>query len=195
MIQRSPSDPSAAMAQIPGGCFVLTANCEGRRGAVLVKWVQQCSDQPPMVMVALGKGQMVEPLIRNSRSFALCQVSDADRFLMRKLTDELPEDEDPLISFMTIAAPSGSPVLQRAAAFLDCEVVRHIELDCDHRIYVGQVHHGGVLNPALMPIADSADNGDRPSNGAGAPHGEAASRWNGRTPQAPAASDSDRPCG
>ncbi len=78
------SDIARAMAQMPGGLFVLTASWEGRAGAVLVKWVQPCSDNPPMVMVAINKGQHVEPLLRNSRSFVLCQISESDRFLLRK---------------------------------------------------------------------------------------------------------------
>ena len=65
MVRDNESDAQGAIAQIPGGLFVLTSHAEGQRGAVLVKWVQQCSDSPLMVMVAIEKGQTVEPLIRD----------------------------------------------------------------------------------------------------------------------------------
>ena len=164
-------DLNNALAQIPGGLFVLTSNFEGRQSAVLVKWVQPCSTTPPMVMVALATGQTVEPIIRDSRFFTLSQISAEDRFLLRKFncqpgysngtgTPRRDPAEDPLLSLMTLAAPSGCPILERALSYLDCEVVRHIELDADHRIYVGQIHRGGVLHPGTPAIRYGDTNGD-----------------------------------
>jgi flavin reductase (DIM6/NTAB) family NADH-FMN oxidoreductase RutF len=151
-----------AIAQIPGGLFVLTATFEGRRSGVLVKWVQPCSTNPPMVMVAIATGQPVEPLIRNSRSFTLCQISADDKFLMRKFNGSaFDPGEDPLMPLMTFTAPSGGPIVQRAMCYLDCEVVRHIELEADHRIYVGQVHAGGILHQG-MPAIHWGTNGNAP---------------------------------
>ena len=159
------------MAMMPGGMFVLTASAEGRKGAVLVKWVQPCSDNPPMVMVALNKGQHIEPLLRNSRSFVLCQISETDRFLLRKFgqtsdsgnsaaappeTDTEHEhtghDDDPLVTMTTSLAPSGAPIVDRAMTYLDCEIIRHVELESDFRIYVGQVHAGALLNQGAPAI-------------------------------------------
>lgn len=149
---------------MPGGLFVMTAACEGHAGAVLVKWVQPCSDTPPMVMVAINRGQHIEPLLRNSRSFVLCQISESDRFLLRKFTqtDEVP-DEDPLVAMMTTSAPSGAPIVDRAMTYLDCEIIRHVELESDFRIYVGQVHAGAVLNHGT-PAVQFGGNGFTPSH-------------------------------
>jgi len=197
------SDIARAMAQMPGGLFVLTASWEGRAGAVLVKWVQPCSDEPPMVMVALNKGQHVEPLIRNSRFFVLCQISENDRFLLRKFgqaghghetavnavtkavnghadhddddddddVDHRPPggngmtssaiDDDPLVTMTTSLAPSGAPIVDRAMTYLDCEIVRHIELESDYRIYVGQVHAGALLHTGT-PAIQFGGNGATP---------------------------------
>lgn len=164
MSRQPKSDIARAMAQIPGGLFVMTAACDGRAGAVLVKWVQPCSDSPAMVMVALGRGQHIEPLLRNSRSFALCQISESDRFLLRKFTHtaEMP-DEDPLMAMMTTVAPSGAPIVDRAMTYLDCEIIRHIELESDFRIYVGQVLSGAVLNQGV-PAVQYGGNGATPAH-------------------------------
>src|SRR5437870_7906054 len=104
------NDLHCALGQIPGGLFVLTSTFEGRNSAVLVKWVQPCSSNPPMVMVALATGQAVEPLIRDSRFFTLSQISADDRFLLRKFNGQCADagvaehlqrenepSEDPLI--------------------------------------------------------------------------------------------------
>ena len=163
---------ACALGQIPGGLFILTSAFETRRGGVAVRWVQQCSVTPPMVTVALYKGQPVEMLIRDSHSFTLCQISADDRFLLHKFNGQRDNGEDPLLPLMTRAAPSGCPIIGRALSYLDCEVVRHVELDCDYRIYVGQVHSGGVLNtgaPAIQfgPLGGNGNgaNGVHPANG------------------------------
>jgi flavin reductase (DIM6/NTAB) family NADH-FMN oxidoreductase RutF len=155
MVRRRDQDAAAdscACSRIPGGLFILTAQYESRRGALLVKWVQQCSDQPPMVMVAMPRGQQIEPLIHNSRAFALCQISAEDRFLLRKFTQHQDNGEDPLVTLMTRTGRSGSPIVDRALAYFDCEIVRHLELDSDYRIYVGQVLDSAMLNEGAPAV-------------------------------------------
>ena len=146
MVKNSESPESDVLAQIPGGLFILAAQYEGIRGAMLVKWMQQCSDAPPMVMVALPKGQPIEQLIHGSQCFTLCQISADDRFLLRKFQHSFLGNDDPLVSMMTTTAPSGSPIIDRAMNCMDCTIVRHVELDADYRIYVGQVQFSAVLN-------------------------------------------------
>ena len=42
--------------------------------------------------------------------------------------------------------PSGSPIVQRALSYLDCKLIRHIDLESDYGLHVGRVRHGGMLN-------------------------------------------------
>jgi flavin reductase (DIM6/NTAB) family NADH-FMN oxidoreductase RutF len=161
------ADCANALGQIPGGLFILTSQFDGRSGGVPVRWVQQCSSAPPMITVALYKGQAVEMLIRDSHFFTLCQVSADDRFLLCKFNGQHHNGDDALLALMTRAAPSGCPIIDRALSYLDCEVVRHVELDCDYRIYVGQVHAGGMLHqgtPAVRFGAPTPALGNTPSN-------------------------------
>lgn len=152
------NDLLSAFDQIPCGLFLLTSAYEGFRSCVLARWVQQCSLNPPLVMVALPKGSPVEPLIRDSHCFALCQIPDCDRFLARKFATMPDRSEDPFDTLATSCAPSGSPVVQRALSYLDCEVVRHVELESDCRLYVGQVHHGAMLSNG-RPVIHLGGNG------------------------------------
>jgi flavin reductase (DIM6/NTAB) family NADH-FMN oxidoreductase RutF len=153
------SNIAAALLQIPCGLFVLTAAHEGARSGVLTKWVQPCSVEPRLVMVAVPGGSPVEPLIRDSRNFALCQISAGDRLLHRRFLTPPDRGEDPFVTLPTHCAPSGSPIIDRALSYLDCEVVRHIDLDTDHRLYVGQVHHGAVLKQGARPAVEVGGNG------------------------------------
>jgi flavin reductase (DIM6/NTAB) family NADH-FMN oxidoreductase RutF len=152
------NDLISAFDQIPCGLFLLTSAHEGFRSGVLARWVQQCSLNPPLVMVALPKGSPVEPLIRDSHCFALCQIPDCDRFLARKFSTMPDRNEDPFDTLATACAPSGSPIVQRAMCYLDCEVVRHVELESDCRLYVGEVHHGAMLSNG-RPVIHLGGNG------------------------------------
>ncbi len=139
------SSIAQAIHRIPHGRFLLTAAYDGRRTGVLVEWVQQCATNPPMVMIAIATGSPVTPLIRDSRVFALCQISADDKLLARKFATAPAQGDDPFYSIRTTTAPSGSPIVQRAAAFLDCELIRQVDRESDCGLYVGMVRHGGIL--------------------------------------------------
>jgi flavin reductase (DIM6/NTAB) family NADH-FMN oxidoreductase RutF len=170
MTDPASSNVSDVMANIPHGAFIMTASHDGHRHGTLVRWIQPCSIEPPMVMLAVPKGQVVEPLIRDSRHFALCQVREGDRYLLRKFEANVSNDrpngadrngaragsiehiEDPFVCLPMRMAPSGSPVIERSLCYLDCEVSRQVETDGDHRIYVGVVTFAEILqsNPPAI---------------------------------------------
>ena len=153
------SNVQCAVAHIPSSLFIMTAAHEEQAYGVLVRWVQRCSEQPPMVVIALEKGQRIDPLIRDSRAFVLCQISAADRFLARKFQEEAARssEDDPFVCLSTHRSPSGSPIIDRAMCWLDCELARTVELDSEFRLYVGQIHHGGVLNKGEPAICFGDD--------------------------------------
>ncbi len=163
-----------AVALIPRGRFIMTAAFDEHRAGVLVQYVQLCAPEPPHVAVSMLRGQSLEPLMRDSRAFALCQISADDRFLERKFqpneglpgtrqcaTGEIGEEviEDQFVSIPVRPAPSGSPIIERAMSWLDCELVRTVDLDPDHRLYVGRVTAGGVLNAKCSPAVVFGVNG------------------------------------
>ena len=130
--------------RIPAGSFVLTSAFADLRAGVSVRWVQQCSQQPPMIMVAVQKGHVLSPLIRDSRSFCVCQLDPADRSTSRAFDLQTP-GIDPFIGSAVDRTPSGCPVPARAVGFIDCELARHVDIDGDCEIYVGVVHHATTL--------------------------------------------------
>lgn len=137
-------DVAEALDRIPFGSFVLTSAYGDQRGGVSVKWVQQCCHAPPMVMVAVEKGHALSPVIRDSRVFAVCQLDPSDRATLRSFEPQSP-GMDPFMGVLSSNAPSGAPVPCRALGFIDCELARHVDIDGDHEIYVGVVHHATAL--------------------------------------------------
>jgi flavin reductase len=152
MPKNSSGDLARAFSLIPSGVFVVTSAHDDGRGAAVVRWVQPCSTHPPMVVIAMPLGQSVEPFIRNSHRFALCQISARDRLIERTLSEPAAPTEDPLISLATQTSPSGSPVIDRSVCYFDCELVRHIDIEADCALFVGLIHYARVLTdetPAL----------------------------------------------
>lgn len=134
-----------AMGRIPGSVFVMTSKFEDRARGVRVHWVQRASVSPPMIMVALPKGRPIIPLLHDSHAFAVCQVAATDKLTQKKFAHNVDAGDNPFEAIETRRAVTGSPILSRALAYVDCDLVRHIDVDGDHDIYVGLVRDGDLL--------------------------------------------------
>ena len=134
---------AAALGRIPSGLYILTAKHEDRRSGMLVSWVQQACFSPPMVSVAVGKGRQVMPLLSESRKFGLCQLSKADKLILKKFAGGVDPNEDPFLGLDLLPhAVTGVPILAHTAGYLECEMVCHMDVDGDHDIFVGVVRAG-----------------------------------------------------
>lgn len=157
----STTDPNPPVHRIPSGQFILTAAYDGVRSGVLTRWVQPCAVNPPLVMVAVSQGLAILPIIRDSRAFALCQIRADDRLLQRSFHKPPDRGDDPFITLPAriLERRTGSPIIDRALSYLDCEVVRTVDLDADHRLYVGRIVESGLLNEGAPPAIDIGTNG------------------------------------
>ncbi len=144
MADETPSSISQALGRIPGSIFIMTSHHEERNRGVMVSWVQQLSTDPPMVMIALPKGRPIVPLLHDSHAFALCQVASSDRLTQKIFRDGIDAGENPFEAMDIKRGPTGSPIIARALAWMDCEMIRHIDVDGDHDIYVGLVRKAEV---------------------------------------------------
>ena len=139
-VARTPEVVRALDALRSDAVGILTSAFESERAGVRVYSVQPCATEPILISVAVRKGHFIEPLIRDSHHFGLCLVEPTDRLALRKFPEDAAQgDDDPFDSFPTSTLKSGSPILGRGVAALDCEVVRHFDLEADHEIYVGLV--------------------------------------------------------
>jgi flavin reductase (DIM6/NTAB) family NADH-FMN oxidoreductase RutF len=147
MDEKTRAGVAGALGCIPQGLFILTARHEDRRGGVLVSWVQQVCFQPPMIVVALAKGRPIMPLISESHRFALCQLQRGEKIIFRKFAGAMENGEDPFLGLEVLPSSlMGLPILAETLAYLECEVVRHMDVDGDHDLFIGAVKSGGV-NP------------------------------------------------
>lgn len=176
-----------AMAALPTVHAVMTAGFDGKRSGVLVHRVMRASDEPVSVAVSVPKGHRITTLIRDSRMFALCLIASTDRRLVRKfeMSDEplLPVSGDPFELLPVRKLVTGAPVLAGCHAALDCEVMRHFDLEADHEVYVGLVHAAWVPEGsplASMPVCERVSGVLRNGNGNGSHAGESGGKARGR---------------
>lgn len=144
------ADPvQRAMAMVPTATFLMTSAFEGKRAGMLVRSVQPCGQSPPLLCVACRKGHPIEPLIRDSHAFALCVIDPSDRLVLRKFDDALPPDVagDPFDSMGAERLTTGAPVIRRAIAAMDCLVTRHVDIEADYELFIGQVVAARVHGP------------------------------------------------
>ncbi len=140
---------ASVLERVPWATWVMTAAHDGARGGMVVRWVQRCANEPVLVSVSVKKCHSLEPLIRDSRSFALNLIDESDRLLLRKFdTFQAPDEaSDPFDALEVKSWSTGSPILRRARAAIDCEVVRHLDLEADCELFIGQVVDARVVTP------------------------------------------------
>jgi flavin reductase (DIM6/NTAB) family NADH-FMN oxidoreductase RutF len=120
-----------------------------------------------MVCVAVRRGHWIEPIIRDSHAFAVSKISRAERLLLRKFAETArPRDGDPFDCFPSMRLVTGAPVIIRSPLAIDCEVVRHFDLEADHELYIGLVMAARVAVPgaaeahaedSIMHLAEPKD--------------------------------------
>jgi cob(II)yrinic acid a,c-diamide reductase len=132
----------------------MTAWHESRRAGVLVETVQVCGEEPPLLCVAMKSGHWIEPIIRDSHSFAICILDQADRLTLRKFVgpEGSREPGDPFDCLPCERLVTGSPVIRRAIAAFDCRVTRHLDIDDTHSLYIGTVMASRVYKSQSAPL-------------------------------------------
>ena len=164
---RADSASKVATARMPAGRFLLTSAFGEARNGMIVTQVQKCADEPPTVTVAVRKGHALSPLIRDSGTFALCEIADADLLLSRLF--QRPSDlqgDDPFLGHCLVPETQSVPVPTAAASWVVCELIRHLDIEADHEIYIGRVTAGGVIEtPDEALTADPASAARKRRNG------------------------------
>lgn len=144
----------------------MTAAYDGQRCGMLVRSVQRCGSEPAMLCVAASKGHKIDPLIRDSRSFALGVLGEGNRLIERRFqkSDAAPcehsplGDDDPFDAIETMTLVSGSPIIRRCNLWFDCEVIRRVDLEAEMELFVGLVV--GILHDGQRVLIDRAEEHD-----------------------------------
>ena len=112
----------------------------GRRFATFVLSLQPASNAPPMVCVATQCGQVIDPVLRDSHVFSVFVLRAGERVLTKRLHEGgTLRGMDIFDGIAVERLQGGLPALASSPVAMECEIVRHIDLEADHQLYVGRI--------------------------------------------------------
>ena len=136
----------AALARIPSGCSILTAEHDGRSTGMLASWVQQAAFRPPSVTVCLKQGRPACELVEGSGRFLLNIIGEDPTAMFKHFGKGFSLDEDAFAG-LTVRSTGFGPAIEACIAHLVCRVANKIRVG-DHDVYVGEVSGAGVIPEA-----------------------------------------------
>ncbi len=135
---------------MPSGLYVLGTRAGDRRNGMTLNWATQVSFDPKMVAVSVEKEAFSHELLARAEGgvFALSIVDREDRAIVRKFTKPVEVDLEArtMNGFAYHDGLSGAPVLDQAAAYVDCVVRQTVDVG-DHTLFVGEVVDAGFQKP------------------------------------------------
>jgi flavin reductase (DIM6/NTAB) family NADH-FMN oxidoreductase RutF len=150
---------------MPSGLYVVGTRADSGRNLMTISWVTQVAIEPKLVAIGVESASVTHALLHEGGVFALSLLPRAERALVRRFAKPVTDtvvDEPTGIGTMdghaVHVATTGAPVLDVAAAWLDCEVRHVLELG-SHSLFVGEVVDCGE--------ASGADGGDGVEGGSG----------------------------
>jgi flavin reductase (DIM6/NTAB) family NADH-FMN oxidoreductase RutF len=140
-------DPDAkktALRMIPYGLYVLMAeNKDKKVAAATVNWVTQASFEPPLVVVGVKADSLIHSVIKESGSFTLNVLGKDQQGTAFAFFKSVEREGQMIAGESFRAGKTGSPILENAPAFIECNLVDTLEKG-DHSIFVGEVVDVGV---------------------------------------------------
>ena len=125
---------------MPSGLYVLGSAAGGRRNLMTLNWAAQVAMKPKMLAVSVEVQALTHGLVREGGSFSLNILSRDDRPIVRKFVKPVDDTGEPgeLGGFEVKTAATGSPILAKALAWLDCEVRQEVPFE-SHTVFLGEV--------------------------------------------------------
>ncbi|MDX1659471.1 MAG: flavin reductase family protein [Nitriliruptorales bacterium] len=129
----------AVMSRFATGVTVMTSCGEGLPHGMTANAVASLSLDPPLVLVCVERGTVMEEMVETSGVFALSFLPAGRKDLSEHFADPgRPVGDEQFEPVTTRTATSGAPVLDGAVGWVDCEVWATYD-GGDHVIVVGQV--------------------------------------------------------
>ncbi len=153
-----------ALRMIPYGIYVLTSEGkDGKVAASTVNWVTQTAFQPPLIVVGVKADSGAHAIIKEAKVFALNMLGKDQKNQAFTFFKPLEREANSIGGEPFRKGSLGAPILEKAPAFVECQLVDTIEKG-DHSIFIGEVKDAGVAVPpsgrpdeAILAMRDLGD--------------------------------------
>lgn len=137
-----------ALKRMPYGFYSVTSRSGDEVNAMVANWIMQVSFTPRLVAMGLAKKAYSHSLIESSGVFAVNVFMKEDQEAMTPFSKARSKRPDKMDSAQYRPGPAtGCPVLEGAAAYLECRVVNLIDVGGDHDLLIGEVVNAEILKP------------------------------------------------
>lgn len=154
-----------ALRMIPYGIYVLTAKgADGVPHAATVNWVTQTAFAPPMVVVGVKADSGSYAALKESGHFTLNMLGKGQQGAAFAFFKPAKVENGTISGEPYREGTGGAPILDNAAAAVECKVVDIIEKG-DHHVVMGEVVDAhvhtqpeGRPDMAILEMKDLGDN-------------------------------------
>ena len=135
----------AALGRVPSGLFILTLSRGPAETGLLTSWVQQCSFEPPSIVLAIRRDRDLLTWLTDGSPFTLNILETSQTDMIAYFGKGFDLTEPALAGLEVDRRADGALVLSEALAYLQCEVAGRWPVG-DHDLILGRVMVGRVLN-------------------------------------------------
>jgi flavin reductase (DIM6/NTAB) family NADH-FMN oxidoreductase RutF len=140
------------------GLYAVGVTDGQRSDAFTAAWVMQVSFKPLLLAVSINPDNASYELLHATGGFTVNVLKQGQLDLARRLGTRSGREEDKLAGIRTHPGRLGSPILDEALAYFECELMGRTRAG-DHELVLGRVVDGRILDPAAVPLT-YADTGD-----------------------------------
>ena len=126
------------LRKIPYGLYVIGVKDGVSHHAFTGSWFSQCSMKPPRVMLGVRHGTHSLELLKQEKVFSVNWLSKDHKKVLEQFFKPTPASGNRFGDLTYQLKQTGTPILDEALAFLECEVV-HIYEAGDHCVVIGEV--------------------------------------------------------
>jgi flavin reductase (DIM6/NTAB) family NADH-FMN oxidoreductase RutF len=126
----------AVMRRFPTGVTIVTTSLDGRLKGFTANAVASVSVDPPKVLVCVSRQARSHPIISQAGRFCVNLLTVEQERLARRFASKA--SDDPFRDVPHRAGQTGSPIIDGALAYLDCELAEEYSAGT-HTIFIGTV--------------------------------------------------------
>lgn len=133
------------------GVYAVGVTDGQQRDAFTAAWVMQASFDPLMLAISINPDNASYELLHATGSFTVNVLKRDQLDLARRLGTRSGRNEDKLAGIRNYPGRLGSPVLEEALAYFECELMGRTRAG-DHELVLGRVVDGKILDPSATPL-------------------------------------------
>lgn len=134
-----------ALNRLPYGFYAIATRNGDDLNLMVANWVMQAAFEPRRIAVALQKKAYSHGLVQAGKVFAINIFDKADVDAIRPFTKGRAKNPDKMADADYMPGPeTGCPILNVAAAYVECRVVDIVDMGADHDIVIGEPVGAGV---------------------------------------------------